>query len=151
MLPSARAAVPWMTRRARLAMVSSWASAGPRIAYVMQGDAVFRRVTGREPLRCDELAKAPPPGLVGQVVVDAVAERQETQTVIDRIELVAEGVGHPTDMPADAARALSGQYDARLPALPQDGIQPVRPPRRAFVGERCARALHALNRADHRR
>lgn len=58
------------------------------------------------------------PGLVVQVVMDAVAVGQETEAVGERGERVAEGVGRATEVPAQASGAPAGQDHSGVPALP---------------------------------
>lgn len=105
---------------------------------VVQRDAVLGGVARAQGARADQFPEASPPGLFGQVVVDPVAERQEAQGVGDRVQGVAEGVGDPAQVPAQAARAGTAQDDARFPALPHDHVQPVRPPHREQVHHAAA-------------
>ena len=91
-------------------------------AHIMQGDAVLGGISGREAPRGDGLPEALPSRLVTQVVVDSVTERQEANPVADGVQAVTEGVSYSAQMPAQAARALSGQHYPGFPALSQELI-----------------------------
>jgi len=104
----------------------------------VQRHAVLGGVSRGQAAVGDRLSEAPAPGLIVQVVVDAVAERQERQAVGHRVEGIAERVSDPAQVPAQAPRARPAQQHAGLPALPHDHIQPVRPPHREQVHHAAA-------------
>src|SRR5450631_1730228 len=84
-------------------------------SHVVQPDPVLGRVPGGQLTRRDQVPEALPARLLTQVVMDAVAEGKETETIGDGIEGVPEGISDPALMPAHAPRALPGQHHAGCP------------------------------------
>ncbi|GLX00263.1 hypothetical protein Misp02_43490 [Microtetraspora sp. NBRC 16547] len=102
-------------------------------AYVVKSNAILGRVARWEFTEGDEFPVTLTPWLVAEVVVDSVAERKEAQSVVNGIEIVAEGVGDSAQVPAQAPRTLSGQHHPGFPALPQNLIDVMRAPHRQQV------------------
>src|SRR5260370_34513487 len=78
----------------------------------------------------DQLLVDGPPALFA-VVVRACAAGQEPETIPQRRQRRAIGVGHRTLEPTDHPGAASKQTDATLPGLPEPHINPIRAPHRA--------------------
>jgi hypothetical protein len=56
--------------------------------------------------------------------VHTVAVGHEAKAVGERVQRVTEGVRGPAEMPAQASRAGTGQYDTAVPAFPQISGRP---------------------------
>jgi len=85
-------------------------------AAVMQPHPVLGGIAGVDLAGSDQLPVRAPSGLVGEVIVDAVAEGQESQAIGERPEAVTERVRGATGVPAEAARADPRQDDPLFPA-----------------------------------
>lgn len=95
------------------------------LAQVVQTYTVLGGVASRQGPVGNECAVRRPARLVGEVVVHAVAEREQGEAVEEGIESVTEGVGGAADVPAQASRAGPGQNHTGVPALAEDVRQPV--------------------------
>jgi len=102
-------------------------------AGVEQSGSVLSRVSGGQLTVRDLIAEGRSARLVVEVVVDAVAVREESESFGEGVEAVPVGVGRPADVPAEASSACAGEYGSRLPALAQDLWQVVGSPYRSEV------------------